>query len=181
MVAARPVAEKGHGVFVEALALAGERVRGVMVGPPSEDLATRAREAGLQTRLALEGPRSNVGDYYAALDALVVPSTAEECMPLVILEAASAGTPTFGSRLAGIPEALAGGVSSLFEPGDPAELAELMVAAEHDRRGTASMGRRAFERWRRDFQLDAMVRATLELYGEAVATPTVSETCRSFL
>jgi glycosyltransferase involved in cell wall biosynthesis len=166
MVSARPVAAKGYGVFVEALACTGEGVRGVIVGPVPDDLIARAREGRLQPQLVLEGARSNVGDYYAAFDVLVVPSTAEECMPLVILEAASVGTPTFGSRLSGIPEALAGGTAGrLFEPGDSAGLAKLMNLADRDREGTEKLGHVAHEHWRRHFQLETMMHATLALYG----------------
>jgi glycosyltransferase involved in cell wall biosynthesis len=173
MVSARAVAEKGYDVFVEALAAAGDEVRGVLVGPPPPDLAARAGRAGLHERLAIEGPRGNVGDYYAAFDVLAVPSTAEECMPLVILEAASVGTPTFGSRLSGIPEAIVDGVGGrLFEPGDSAQLAQLINAAESNRATTASMGRAAQERWHNRFGLDTMTSATLALYAGDAQAPT---------
>ncbi|HEY7960551.1 MAG TPA: glycosyltransferase family 4 protein [Solirubrobacteraceae bacterium] len=167
MVSARPVPEKGYDVFVEALAEAGERVRGVLVGQAPEDLAARAHAAGVGDRLALEGPRRNVGDYHGAFDVLVVPSTAEECMPLVILEAASLGTPAFGSRLSGIPEAIADGASGrLFTPGAKAELAELLRAGTHERDRIAAMGQAAARRWSEQFEIDAMVGKTLRLYGE---------------
>jgi glycosyltransferase involved in cell wall biosynthesis len=166
MVSARPVAEKGHGVFAEALAGAGEGVRGVMVGPPPQELLAWA-DSGRLPRLTLEGARQNVGDYYAAFDVLVVPSTAEECMPLVILEAASAGTPTFGSRLAGIPEVITDGVEgALFEPGEAGQLCELLRAAERDRTRTSAMGSAARQRWLRQFALDTMLHTTMSLYGQ---------------
>jgi glycosyltransferase involved in cell wall biosynthesis len=172
MVSARPVTAKGYGVFAEALARAGERVRGALVGPPPRELLAKV-DSGQLPRLALEGPHQDVGDYYAAFDVLVVPSTAEECMPLVILEAASVGTPTFGSRLAGIPDAITDGVEgALFEPGSAEELAELIQAAERDRERTAAMGSAARERWLREFDLDTMVRATLTLYHECALTRT---------
>ncbi|HEX3519230.1 MAG TPA: glycosyltransferase family 4 protein [Solirubrobacteraceae bacterium] len=168
MVSARPVPEKGYDVFLDSLAAAGERVHGVLVGPAPEGFAELADTAGLQERLTLEGPRENVGDYYAAFDVLVVPSTAEECMPLVILEAASLGTPTFGSRLAGIPEAIADGESGrVFESRAAGALAALMRAAERDRAQTSKLGEQAQARWQAGFQLEAMVEATIELYAGA--------------
>jgi glycosyltransferase involved in cell wall biosynthesis len=173
MVSARPVAEKGYDVFVQALAATGDEVRGALVGPPPPDLVARANSAGLHGRLAIEGAQGNVGDYYAAFDVLVVPSTAEECMPLVILEAASVGTPAFGSRLSGIPEAIVDGADGrLFEPGDSAQLAQLIDAAERDRAATANIGRAAQERWRNRFGLDTMTRATLALYTQGAQAPT---------
>jgi glycosyltransferase involved in cell wall biosynthesis len=166
MVSARPVAAKGYDVFVDALAGAGERVRGVLVGPPPDELVARARAGNLR-RLSLEGPRANVGDYYAAFDVLVVPSIAEECMPLVILEAASVATPAFASRLAGIPEAFVDGVSGrLFAAGDSAALAALMRQACADRQATARMGDAARERWHERFRVEQMVDTTLSLYAQ---------------
>lgn len=167
MVSARPVPEKGYGVFLQALAAAGKRVRGVLVGPPPTGLSEQVRALGLEQRLAIEGPRERLGDYYAALDVLTVPSTAEECMPLVILEAASAGTPAFGSRLSGIPEAIVDGVTGrLFPPGAAAELAQLIGTAERNREQTVRMGHAAHERWRSEFRVESMVGSTMALYDD---------------
>lgn len=163
MVCARADVEKGHGVFLEALAAAGENVRGVLVGEPPDDFSARVRAAGLQRRLAIEGPREGLGDYYAAFDVLVVPSIERECLPLVILEAASVATPTFASRLAGIPEAIADGVEGrLFEPGSSAQLAELIGSTSV--RQLTAMGRAARRRWQTSFQIGAMADATLATY-----------------
>ncbi len=167
MVSARPVPEKGYDVFLKALADAGERVRGVLVGPPPPDLPAVASALGLGRRLAIEGPRERLGDYYSAVDLLTVPSTAEECMPLVILEAASLATPSFGSRLSGIPEAIADGVNGrLFATGAADELARLIRAAEQDRATIARMGEAAHAHWRDRFQAETMVHSTLALYRE---------------
>lgn len=166
MVSARPVPEKGYGVFLNALAATGDRVRGAVVGPPPQDLVSRADSLGLRERLAIEGPRERLGDYYSAFDVLAVPSTAGECMPLVILEAASVGTPAFGSRLSGIPEAIRDGVDGrLFAPGSAQALAQHLQAAERDRASVASMGSAAAGRWREEFQIGQMVDSTLALYG----------------
>jgi glycosyltransferase involved in cell wall biosynthesis len=165
MVSARPVPEKGYDVFVEALASTSNETRGVLVGPVPEGLAEHARAAGVDERLTLVGPHADLGDYYAAFDVLVVPSTEGECMPLVILEAASVGTPTFGSRLAGIPEAIDDCSGQLFEVGAVAELTALFARAAADREGLAHMGRAAQMRWRDRFGLEAMLAAMLDLYG----------------
>jgi glycosyltransferase involved in cell wall biosynthesis len=167
MVSARAVPEKGYRVFLEALAAAGERVRGVLVGPPPRDLAAQTSALGVERQLAIEGPRERLGDYYSAFDVLAVPSTAEECMPLVILEAASVGTPTFGSRLSGIPEAIDDGVTGcLFAPRSAAELAGLIGMVERDRERARRMGHAAHERWNSQFQVESMVTSTMALYVE---------------
>jgi glycosyltransferase involved in cell wall biosynthesis len=168
MVSARAVAAKGYDVFVDALAEVEGPVRGALVGPLPEKLAERIEAEGLEERISLLGARGNVGDYYAAFDVLVVPSTGEECMPLVIMEAASVGTPTFGSRLSGIPEAVTDGVDGrLFEPGAAGELAKLIDSAASDRGSIASMGLAAKAGWDRRFRVETMVQRTLATYARA--------------
>jgi glycosyltransferase involved in cell wall biosynthesis len=166
MVSARPAPEKGYDVFLEALARATGSVRGVLVGRYPEGYPERARAAGLDGALALEGLRRDVGAYYHAFDVLVVPSTAEECMPLVILEAAAAGTATFGSRLSGIPEAVAEGeTGQLFAPGDAGALAALIDRATEERGRLERMGRAARLRWESVFTLDRMLAEHAALYA----------------
>jgi glycosyltransferase involved in cell wall biosynthesis len=173
MVSACAAPEKGYEVFLDALAQADSGVRGVIVGPLPKGVAERAERAGLRDRLAFEGARRNVGDYYAALDVLVVPSTAEECIPLSILEAASVGTPAFGPRLSGIPEAIADGISGrLFNPGSASQLAELIRDAQHHRARTSAMGIRARKRWLSEFRAERMVNCTLELYDGLASNVT---------
>jgi glycosyltransferase involved in cell wall biosynthesis len=171
MVSARPVPEKGYDVFVDALAAAGPGVRGVLVGRYPPDLERRVASAGLDGRVELPGLRRDVGAYYHAFDVLTVPSVAEECMPLVILEAAAAGTSTFGSILSGIPEAVEDGQTGrVFPPGDAAALAALIGDAAGERERLAEMGTRARERWEGRFSLDRMLAEHEALYSGRTAT-----------
>lgn len=171
MVSARPVAEKGYDVFLRALAGTGAGVRGVLVGRYPPHFEDRVARAGLNGRLALPGLRRDVGAYYHAFDVLTVPSTAEECMPLVILEAAASGTPTFGSCLSGIPEAVEDGRSGrIFPPGDDSALARLIDEAANDRGGVAAMGDEARRRWQEQFTADRMLAAHEALYSGRDAT-----------
>ncbi len=167
MVSARPVPEKGYEVFLQALAREGhEGVSAVLVGRAPNDFRGRVDMLGLGDRVTLEGRRANVADYYAAMDVVVVPSTAEECMPYVILEAAAAGTPAFGSSLAGIPEAIVDRVTGrLFDPGAADQLARLIEQARVGREGLKAMGEAAHQRWRQDFSLDPMLDRTLAIYA----------------
>jgi glycosyltransferase involved in cell wall biosynthesis len=171
MVSARAVPEKGYDVLLEALRATDAAVRGVLVGRYPRGFGDLVSAAGLNGRLELPGLQRNVGAYYHAFDLLAVPSTAEECMPLVILEAAAAGTPTFGSRLSGIPEAIDDGrTGRIFPPGDGAALARLIDDAATDREGVAGMGAEAHSRWRAQFTLDRMLAEHEALYSGRTAT-----------
>ena len=138
MVSATADPGKGHTVLRDALGLAGDSVQAVMVGADPGD--------GFDG-VTVTGRVASVGPYLHAIDVLVVPSTAWESLPLVILEAMAAGKPVFGSRLAGIPEAIVDGETGvLFEPGDAAALARLLAGADregpraHGRGGTHDLG-----------------------------------------
>lgn len=168
MVSATADPGKGHAVLAEAIAESGERVRAVVIGAdPGEAFRAALASRGIADRVAVAGRVPEVGPYLHAIDALVVPSTEFESLPLVILEAMGAGRPVFGSRLAGIPEAIDDGVTGgLFEPGDAAALAALLRVGACDRAALAAQGRAARLRWEERFSREAMVAAVLALYDE---------------
>jgi glycosyltransferase involved in cell wall biosynthesis len=171
MVSNRPVAEKGYDVFIEALALVPE-IRGVLVGPhPGPEFVARIAQLGIEERLALEGPQKAVAPYYKAIDVLAVPSTAYECMPLVILEAMAAGRAAVGSQLSGIPEAIIDAQTGrTFPPGDVAALGAILRDAAVSSRGVwERQGEAGRRRWEDCFTLPRMGAALTALYAGLVA------------
>ena len=74
-------------------------------------------------------PEEQIPLCYAAADCFVLPTRALECFGLIVLESFAAGTPVIASRVAAIPElAQIQGDNWLFEPGNPADLADRMEA-----------------------------------------------------
>lgn len=165
MVSARAVAAKGYDVFAAAMARAGGAIRGALVGPlPGGELG--ASLAALDRRVALEGVVRPIGAHYRAFDLLVVPSTDEECMPLVILEAMAASTPVAGSALSGIPEAIVDGETGwTFAPADVPALVALLDQACARRDALPAMGAAGRARWERLFTPQAMRDGLLGVYG----------------
>lgn len=163
MVSARAVPEKGYDVFAEALEMCGDDVRGALVGPiPDWDFVG----ALAAERLTIEGVVRPVGSHYRAFDVVVVPSTAEECMPLVILEAMAAGRPVIGSRLSGIPEAIVDGATGMTFPiGDVAALAAAIREAAGDPARLKAMGAAGRRRWEERFTPEVMRATQLALYA----------------
>lgn len=156
MVSATADAGKGHAVLRDAVVQADAPVRAVMIGADPG--------AGYE-RVTVAGRVPSVGPYLHAVDVVAVPSVAWESLPLVILEAMAAGKPVFGSRLAGIPEAVEDGVTgALFAPGDAAALAGLLAGA--DRAELARMGAAGRAAWERRFSPERMVEGVLALYRD---------------
>jgi glycosyltransferase involved in cell wall biosynthesis len=103
------------------------------------------------------GHRDDVPAILAAADLFVLPSESE-ASPNVILEAMAGGLPVVASRVGGIPELVADGVTGhLVPPADPQALATavLDLLDRPDRR--AAFGRAARMRIAREFSFDRMV------------------------
>ena len=159
---------KGVEVLLEAmarpvLAAAGARLLIAGDGEHRENLERRAAALGLEApavRFLGRASGAQVRELLGRARALVVPSIYEG-MPLVVLEAMSAGVPVVASRVSGIPEVVLDGETGWLVPcEDPPALAEALAAvladpAEARRRGAAGRARlereyrpvRIAERW----------------------------------
>ena len=167
MAAAASDEQKGHAVVVEALA-AAQGVRCLMAGsPPPAEALRRAQALQLGGRLVVTGRVPDLGPLLCAADAVVVPSIADESLPLTVLEAMAAGVPVFASRLAGIPEAVRDGTTGrLFEPGDAQTLAGILRELAADPSAMRALGAAGQARWRELYSISAMTEATLALYAD---------------
>ena len=72
-------------------------------------------------------PLEDTVPFYQAADVLVYPSL-NETFGLPILEAMACGCPVVTSQTSSMPE-IAGGAAILFDPNDPAAIAQAMVEA----------------------------------------------------
>jgi len=123
---------KGLEILIEALVLLRSRdlpVRLRAVGsfetPEYENRIRRlASQRNLESAIDWVGFASDIDRELTSLDLLVLPSLFGEGLPMVVLEAMSAGLPVVASAVSGVPEAVRDGVEGLLvQPGDPAALA----------------------------------------------------------
>lgn len=169
MISAGGDPAKGHAVLADAIARCGVPLRAVIVGThPGPSFEAQLEQLGIARRVTLAGRVPSVGPYLHALDALVIPSTEFESLPLVALEAMAAGRAVIASRLAGLPEAVVDGVTGrLAEPGDAESLAQVLRETAADRPALARMGAAGRLRWEERYSVEAMTAATLGVYAEA--------------
>ncbi len=125
--------EPRKGLSLLLRALAGLRDRGIDVatvlvgdGPLRGQLAEEARELGLDGSVRMLGWREDVDAILDQADMLVLPSTANECLPYAILEAMAHGLPVVSTDVAGIPEMVLDGDTGLVVP--PSDVDALAVA-----------------------------------------------------
>ena len=128
-----PRPEKGFEVLLEAAALLRaetDRFLVAIAGTLNDsgycrDLTARLQQLNLGGRCRFLGFRQDTAALYAAADSLVL-SSRSEGLPMVILEAMTAGLPVIATRVGGIPDAV-GDCALLVEARDPRRLAGAML------------------------------------------------------
>ncbi len=103
-----------------------------------------ARDYGVEGKVIFVGQSKEVWQYYAASDALVLP-TFNEAFGLVVLEAMSSGLPVLVSSLAGASELVNDGVNGLIinDPSDALEIATKLGTMLFDENLRMSLGKEA--------------------------------------
>ena len=178
---ARVAPEKGLHLLVEAyrilrqdrgLADARLEVAGYLLPdhrPYLEQIEKRLRDWGLEGEFRYHGTvdREAKIALLQGLDVLSVPSPYVEPKGLYVLEALANGVPCVQPRHGAFPEVLGrtgGGV--LFEPNDPEDLADHLLALANDRKATHALGARGAEGVRQHHSITQMADRALEVYGE---------------
>jgi glycosyltransferase involved in cell wall biosynthesis len=122
---------KGHTHLIEAMKKVSQRRSDIVcyiggLGPLRVDLQRHIDSLGLSDMVKLIGYVANdeIGDWFTASDAFVLPSLSEGT-PAVMFEALACGKPVVASRVGGIPEIITSdGYGLLVEPGNSHDLAE---------------------------------------------------------
>ncbi len=101
---------------------------------------------------------TDIRKYYAAADAVVLPSRASEGMSNVLLESMASGLAVIATRVGAAPEMIADGEDGLLVPPDsPTHLAAAIRRVLADPQLRAAMGRAARRRVEREFTIEAVV------------------------
>lgn len=177
---ARLIEFKGFHHLIDACELLRRRGREfactiVGEGPWRGLLEERIRERGLEDMVTLAGLRTQdevkrllVASDVFALASIVDAKGACDVLPTVILEAMASGLPVVSTRLAGVPELVAEGVTGfLAEPGDAASLADALERALGDRELRRSLGEAGRKRLEERF---ASARSAPTLYERFVSS-----------
>jgi len=101
-------------------------------GPDRDAVERRAHELGIVRDSLFLGYQDEVASYYAAFDALVLPS-ANEGTPVSAIEALAGGRPVVATRVGGVPDVVRDGVDGfLVDPADVDAMAERLARLAAD-------------------------------------------------
>jgi glycosyltransferase involved in cell wall biosynthesis len=139
-------------------------------GPDRRDLERRAHELGVVRDTLFLGYQEDVAPFYAAFDALVLPSS-NEGTPVSAIEALAAGRPVVATSVGGVPDVVRDGEDGfLVDPGATDELAERLERLARDPDLRAGMGERGRERVLPRYAVDRLVTDVDHLYRALLAS-----------
>ncbi|MEM8734201.1 MAG: glycosyltransferase family 4 protein [Planctomycetota bacterium] len=117
------------------------------------------------SRVHWQGFVRDVPSAIRKLDALILPSLFGEGMPMVVLEALSAGVPVIATNVEGTPEVIRHGHEGLIaEPGNAESLARCIVEMTSCRNRWAVYSQNAVERHRASFSDTIMTERVAQVY-----------------
>ncbi|MGV3571584.1 MAG: glycosyltransferase [Ramlibacter sp.] len=166
---------KDHAGFLQAARRVREArpgtcfvLAGTGIDARNEVLARAIADAGLQDAVRLLGERRDIASLLPALDVYVSSST-QEAFSNSIGEAMSCGLPCVVTDV-GDSRAVVADTARVVPPGDPAALAEAMIAlVDLGAEGRAALGAQARQRVVGEFGLDVVAARYAALYRELAA------------
>ena len=161
--------EKGPDQFVDALALADDRVHGVFVGdgPMRDSLRALAQAKGVSGRLHFAGIHPQASRYLTAFDALALTSRTEGT-PMILLEAMWASLPILATAVGGVPDMLSEQDALLCDPDRPSSIARAMDTLLRTPDHGHQLAAHARERVATTFGVSPWVEAHVTLYRTAL-------------
>jgi glycosyltransferase involved in cell wall biosynthesis len=168
--------EKDPELWLETAAIiaaARPDVRFVLAGygELAEPILRMTRALGLSERVALLGPRTDVGAIYAVMDVFLMTSRFEGT-PNVLIEAQAAGVPVVAPLVGGVGEAMRDGVTGRLVTERAADkLAEAVVRVLDDPRWRKRAARQGPKFVASQFKLRRKIDRTVGFYNYGRAAP----------
>ena len=126
-------------------------------GPDRQDVEIRAFRLGIVRDCLFLGYQDDVAPFYAAFDALVLPS-ANEGTPVSAIEALASGRPVVATRVGGVPDVVRDGIDGfLVDPGDVDALADRLADLASDPDLARRMGETGRSRVLSRYSVDRLI------------------------
>jgi glycosyltransferase involved in cell wall biosynthesis len=133
-------------------------------GPDRGRLERQAHELGVVRRTLFLGYQDEIGRFYEAIDALVLPSV-NEGTPVSVIEALAAERPAVATRVGGVPDVIRDGVDGfVVDPGDRDALVARLAELAGDPARRSRMGAEGRRRIRERYAVDRLIGDVDRLY-----------------
>ncbi len=143
-------------------------------GPDRDTTERRAHELGIVRDSLFLGYQDDVAPFYAAFDALILPS-ANEGTPVSAIEALAAGCPVVATRVGGVPDVVRDGFDGfLVEPGDVDAMAERLARLAADPKLRRRMGEAGRASVHERYSVERLLDNVDRLYRELLERATTS-------
>jgi glycosyltransferase involved in cell wall biosynthesis len=138
-------------------------------GPDRDAFERQAHDLGLMPHCLFLGYQEEVAPWYAAMDAVALPS-GNEGTPVTVIEALAAGTPVAAYGVGGVPDVVRDGVDGfVVPPGDTAALTERIATLAADPTLRARMGAAGRERVLERYGVGRLLDDVDRLYRDTIA------------
>jgi glycosyltransferase involved in cell wall biosynthesis len=138
-------------------------------GPDRDHVEELAHALRIVRHTLFLGYQHDVAPFYAAFDALVLPS-ANEGTPVSAIEALASGKPVVATRVGGVPDVVRDGVDGfLVDPGDVEALGDRLADLARDPERARSMGEAGRERMLERYSVERLVDDVDRLYRRLLA------------
>ena len=167
----RPIKRASDCVKIFAGVARKLRSRLLMVGngPDLGSAQAMAHSLGVQDDVIFVGEQSDVVDYLAQADVLLLPSESE-AFGLAALEAMSCGVPVVGSRVGGLPEVVRDSLCGYLLPmSDVSQMSDKVLEIFENEQLANSLGAFGRSIALEQFAADRIVPLYLEYYREVIA------------
>lgn len=174
LVVGNPRPEKGFEDLLDAVALLRKNHDHFLVAVAGtlsdskycQSLLTKLESLELQKHCCFLGFRDDTLALYSAADAFVL-SSRSEGLPMVILEAMTAGLPIIATCVGGVPDVV-GDKGLLVPPTDPNKLSSAMHRLIVDRKLARQLGNAGQVHAKENYGVDSMVENYIAYYKDAL-------------
>lgn len=173
VIVGRLIPVKQHSLVLQILPALLEKYPGLKLvlvgaGELEEELKKQAFESGIKDAVVFAGFQSNIHDYIAASDLMLVPSSAEG-FGVVILESWHNKVPVIAFDVPAPNEIIDDGVNGfLIKPFDTNQLKEKIEALLDQPQFCRQLGEKGFAKLQQTFTMEVMVNKTIALYKKAI-------------
>ena len=171
--AGRLSVEKGHSYLIEAAALLCREFPALKVvilgeGRERNALESKITKLGLNDSVELRGFQTEMHQWLAALDVLILPSLTEG-LPNILLEGLAVGTPVVATRVGGVPELVKDQETGLLvAPADSIAIAAAVRSILDDDHLAAKLAQNGYNWVRREFSPARQCKQLLDLYSDVL-------------